>query len=632
MRFNIDAFLAAPKKYLDQLDTQDIFEFLNYANELYRNAEVTAVSDDMYDLIEAYAKKRDPTNAFFTLVGAPVKEKVKLPEWMGSQDKIRDDSKALASWKKKYPGPYVLSDKLDGISGMFYVNKNKVHLYTRGDGEYGQDVTGIYKWVKDSFGTPAEGMMVRGEFILSKANWERIKHKGANARNVLAGQLNAKKHDPEICQYIEFIAYEYMSSKKPFYESLNELEGMGFRVVPRVLLDEATLTNEHLADYLILRRKSALYEIDGIVVRDNAVHRIMKEKNPKYSFAYKTILTHDEAEVVVHAVEWNVSKDGFIKPTVMFNAVVLNGVTIQKATGFNGAFIEAHGIGPGSRVVIIRSGDVIPHIVRVLSGSANGKPSMPDIPYTWNESHVDLVAVGEGSEEQVLKQMEHFVKTLDIDHVGPGVIRKLYKAGFTTLESLFTVTKKDLLTMEGIQEKGAEKIMAAFKKGLEGVSCLKLMVASNIFGRGFGEKKMAAILETNPEILEFKSIKTLKETEGVAKITATKFLEKLDAFYAFAKKIGMKKGCPEAKPGPGPSKPKGTAEGTLAGKTIVFTGFRDKALEQRVLEAGGKMGTTVSKNTSLVVAADVGEASSKLEKARALGVEVVSREAFVMGM
>lgn len=97
----------------------------------------------------------------------------------------------------------------------------------------------------------------------------------------------------------------------------------------------------------------------------------------------------------------------------------------------------------------------------------------------------------------------------------------------------------------------------------------------------------------------------------------------------------MKKGCPEAKPGPGPGPgpgPKPGPEGALTGKTIVFTGFRDKALEQRVVEAGGKMGTTVSKNTSLVVAADLGEASSKLEKARALGVPVVSREGFVKGM
>jgi len=618
MKFNVDKFTERPKEYLDTLSLSVILEFLDYANELYRNEEQTAVSDEWYDFIYEYAKAKDPKNPFFKLVGAPVKDKVELPEWMGSQDKIRDDSKALEAWKKKYPGPYVLSDKLDGISGLFYVKNNQVHLYTRGDGSHGQNVTGIYNYIESSIGKYERNMMVRGEFIISKANWDKIKHLGANARNVLAGQLNAKTHNPEICQYIQFIAYEYVSSKQPFFESLNALEVLGFSVVPRKLVEEETLTNEALADYLIARRKASAYEIDGIVVRDNEIHRIIKGKNPKYSFAYKTILTHEEAEVFVYEVQWNVSKDGFIKPTVLFNPVVLNGVTIKKATGFNAAFIEEHKIGPGAKVVIIRSGDVIPHIVRVVTPS---KPSFPE-KYVWNDSHVDILAVDESGEEQVLKQMEHFVKTLDVDFMGPAVVRKLYKSGFDSIESLFKLTKKDLLALDGIQEKGADKIFNALQKSLEKTTCPKLMVASNLFGRGFGEKKIEAIVATNPEILEFKVIKKLKPTDGVAGITETKFMEKLPEFYKFAKRIGFK--CTKKLP------PQETS-GAFEGMTVVFTGFRNKEWEEKIKAAGGKMGTTVSKNTSLVVAADVEEESEKLKKAKELGVKVVGKEGF-MGM
>lgn len=617
MKFNVEKFTERPKEYLDTLSLSVILEFLDYANELYRNEEKIAVSDEWYDFIYEYAKAKDPKNPFFKQVGAPVKDKVELPEWMGSQDKIRDDSKALGTWKKKYPGPYVLSDKLDGISGMFYVKNNQVHLYTRGDGSHGQNVTGIYNYIQSSIGKYERNMMVRGEFIISKANWDKIKHLGANARNVLAGQLNAKTHNPDICQYIEFIAYEYMSSKQPFFESLNALEVLGFSVVPRKLVEEETLTNEALADYLIARRKASAYEIDGIVVRDNEIHRIVKGKNPKYSFAYKTILTHEEAEVFVYEVQWNVSKDGFIKPTVLFNPVVLNGVTIKKATGFNAAFIEENKIGPGAKVVIIRSGDVIPHIVRVVTPS---KPSFPE-KYVWNDSHVDILAVDASGEEQVLKQMEHFVKTLDVDFMGPAVVRKLYKSGFDSIESLFKLTKKDLLALEGIQEKGAEKIFNALQKSLEKTTCPKLMVASNLFGRGFGEKKIEAIVATNPEILEFKMIKKLKPTDGVAGLTETKFMEKLPEFYKFAKRIGFK--CTKKLP---PHKTSGEFEGM----TVVFTGFRNKEWEEKIKAAGGKMGTTVSKNTSLVVAADVEEESEKLRKAKELGVKVIGKEEFVL--
>jgi len=106
-----------------------------------------------------------------------------------------------------------------------------------------------------------------------------------------------------------------------------------------------------------------------IVVRDNQHHSIISGKNPKYSFAFKTILTHEEAEVIVSHVEWNISKDGFLKPTVYFNPIHIGGVKIQKATGFNASFIQSNTIGPGSHIVIIRSGDVIPYIVRTLSPS-----------------------------------------------------------------------------------------------------------------------------------------------------------------------------------------------------------------------------------------------------------------------
>ena len=634
MPFDLEAYLKKPKDYMSSADLEDIFAFLQEANEYYRNTSETLLSDELYDLLYEYAKKKNPKHPFFKQVGAPVKEKVELPEWMGSLDKIRDDPKALLKWKKDYPSPYVTSDKLDGISGMFAIANGQINLYTRGDGKYGQLINHVLPFIQSSYQAtllPKEKTLIRGEFIISKANWKKIAHRGANARNVVAGQLNAKQADPEIAQYLDFVAYELVAPKKPFSEGLEYIKNLGFKVVPWKVIEAEELTNDYLSNHLLQRREASLYEIDGIVVRDNLAHNIVKGKNPKYAFAYKTILTHDKAEVLVLAVEWNVSKDGLIKPTVLFNPVSIAGVKIQKATGFNASFIESNKIAPGAKVIIIRSGDVIPHIVEVTTPAK--APSFPDMPYEWTETHVDIKVKGSADNKQMqLRQLEHFVNTLDIKHIGPGVLKKMMDKGVDKVEDLFALEKKDLLLLEGIQEKGAEKIYTSLRQAIANVPCARLMAASNLFGRGFGEKRLQLILDHHPSIQELKPLAKLETVEGVGAIIAKQFLESLPAFYAFAKRIGYSTcGVVKAK-SPKPDSP-GTGSApsgpSLTGQTFVFTGFRDKQLEERVTDLGGKVTGSVSKNTTLVVAADPQESSTKLQKARDLGIPILSKEAFL---
>ena len=626
MPFQLDAYLSKPKDYLKTVTLEEVFAFLQEANEYYRNTTETLLSDELYDFLYDYAKKKDPQHPFFKQVGAPVKEKVELPEWMGSLDKIRDDPKALLKWKKEYDAPYVMSDKLDGISGMYAINKGQVNLYTRGDGTHGQLVTGLLPYLTDKIQLPKEKTLVRGEFIISRANWKKIQHRGANARNVMAGVLNAKQPDPEIAQYVDFVAYELVAPKKPFTEGLEYVRALGFKTVPWKTADQDTLTNELLSDYLMERRQASLYEIDGIVVRDNLPHNIVKGKNPKYAFAYKTILTHDKAEVTVLQVEWNVSKDGLIKPTVIFPPISLGGVKIQKATGFNASFIETHKIGPGAKVVIIRSGDVIPHILEVVKGAAT--PYLPEMPYEWTPTHIDIIVKGDGENKQMqLRQLEHFVNVLDIKFIGPGVLQKLMDHGIDKIEDLFSLEKKDLLLIPGIQEKGAEKIYTSLRASLTTVTCAKLMAASNLFGRGFGEKRLQLILDHHPQIEQLKPLGALQSIEGVGAVMEKQFLEKLPLFYAFAKKIGFDR-CGVAAPSP-PKKRSSPLVATMAGQNIIFTGFRSKELEEQVIERGGKIASGVTKNTTLVVAMDVNEESSKLKKARELGVRIISKEEFL---
>jgi NAD-dependent DNA ligase len=649
LRANPAAALKAYTKSKDQKKADELAALLEQANEAYRNTNAPLLSDDIYDIAEDHLRKIAPKHPFLQRVGALEHgDKVKLPYWMGSLDKIKDDGeKAIAKFTKAYPGSYVVSHKLDGNSGMLvYSPGQPTRLYSRGDGKEGQDLTGMLRYVKlphNAVGEKEkENVAVRGELIISRQNWSAIADKGANARNVVAGAMHAKHPDPDIAKRIDFVAYELLHPKMPFGEGLTYLERAGFNVVWHDDVDDDNLTVENLSKILVREREDAEYEIDGIVLMHDDVHKQPSGKNPKYAFAFKSILTQEEAEVTVSGVEWRISKDGAIKPTVVFPGVSLGGATIQRATGNNAAFIEKNKIGVGARIVIIRSGDVIPKVIRVTR-PAPGGPSMPEIPYEWNSTHVDVMVVNDNdtiSAEQKLRNLEHFAKTLSIKHVAVGTLKKLADAGHDSVAALLKLSVADVAGLEGFQTTSATNVVAGLQKAKREATCMDWMVASNIFGRGLGSRKIAAITRELPQILAgtTPTLAELTQIEGVGEATANAFLAGLSAFHQFMRDIGVPCRATGMAADAAPKdknkkekdkeKPNKKAVAKFAGAVLVFTGFRNKEWEQAVEAAGGKVSSAISGKTTLVVAADPDESSTKLNKARDLGIKIISKQEF----
>lgn len=625
--------------YKTEGDGDKLAKLLEKASAAYYNTGESLLSDDIFDMAKDHLTKIAPSHPFLQQVGAPIAagDKVTLPYWMGSMDKIRDDPKALDKWVDKYDGEYVISDKLDGNSGMIvYDSQLKPKMYSRGDGKVGQDISHLLPFIQ---GVPKKGVVttpglaVRGELIISKKNWDTISDLGANARNVVAGALHKKKPKPEIATKIDFVAYDMVNPRttKPSV-SFDALAKLGFIVVSHKTLSKKDLTMDNLSKILMDRRNSSPYECDGIIVAHNENHPIVANSNPKYAFAFKSILTHDEAEVVVSHIEWNVSKDGYIKPTIYFPPVTIAGAKIQRATGFNGSFIETNQIGPGSRIVIIRSGDVIPHVVRVLTPAASGKPQMPEIPFEWTDTHVDIVAAEKDGAEQRQRTLEHFSKTLDIPFVAAGTLKKLVDAGFDTIPRLLSITEADLLKIDGFKKVSAAKVAKSLKDVRESVTCVQMMAASNIFGRGMGEKKLQVIVKALPQILERQkpSRAELVAIEGVGPATVDSFLNGLTAFFALMDEMNMpcRSVSTKTKPSDVAHQDKPQQAKPLNNITVVFTGFRAKDWEEAITAAGGKVTTSVSRNTTMIVAADPSENSSKLEKARELNIPIMSKTQF----
>lgn len=621
-----------PYMVLNNLSENDIVAIIQKANYDYYNSESPLFSDQLYDLVKEYLEKKNPNHPILKNVGAAIgfdERKEKLPYFMGSLDKIKTDSKVLEKWSDKYKGEYVISDKLDGNSALLYWNNCQLKLFSRGDGKVGQNISHLLHFIKNipSF-AGKDTYAVRGELVISKEDFEkRLSLKGANARNMVAGLINSKVPDLEIASYTQFIAYEVIYPELKPVDQMKMLTKNGYKVVNYDIIKNINI--DVLSNFLVERRKESEFEIDGIVVAHNNVYK-REDANPDYAFAFKSIHTMEKAEVIVTHVEWNLSKDGYYIPVVNFNDVKLAGVIIKRAHGFNGKFIKDNNIGPGSRIIIMRSGDVIPYITEILSSSETGKPQMPEVDYEWSKSGVDIIlSAKDSSNELKLKNIEYFFDKIDIKGVSKATVKKIYDAGFKTIKAILNINKQELLSIPGFKEKTANNILEGLHERIKTLKCNEVMDASNIMGRGIGAKKIELITKAFPAIQEKRYIPTLHELigiKGVETTTAEQFISNLPAFFKFLDDNDIHCGHEKT---PKIDNIDTSKQMEFLGQKIVFTGFRDEDLESYIVKRGGQITSSVSKNTNYVIVKDASKSTSKIEKAVSLGVVVISRDDFV---
>jgi DNA ligase (NAD+) len=621
------------------LKASELVKILKDADNAYFNSGQAILTDYQYDEIKDYFKEKYPKNPYLKEIGfKPLdKLKVKLPYFLGSQDKIKyENKKELNSWISKFFNPleYVISEKLDGISCLIVSSndKDEIKLYTRGDGINGQDISKFKDFIKSIPKKLPKGVAIRGELLLSKSNWEKVKNEGVNARNLVAGVINSKTPNKLVLPLIDFVAYDLLSERISNFESLKKIKKMGFDVVKHTLIKKQ-LDNELLLELLKDFKTKSNYEIDGIVITHNKGYPVSNGKNPEFSFAFKSNSLVDKAEVIVTDVEWNISKDKYLKPIVKFDPVKLDGVVIRKATGFNADFIVKNKIGFGSIITIQRSGGVIPDIVEILKESDNGNAIMPNIPYKWNKTKIDIIAdTEEKNREHDIKSYTFFMKSLEIKGVGEGIITKLYDNSYDTLKKIINITKDELIEIEGFKDKSADNVLNGLSE-IKKKSCMEIMIASNLLGRGMGGKKLDLILSKFPFICTDKSkakeltILEIKSINGMGDVGAQQFIENLNNFYDFYEDLGMNIKEPEKKQTEN-KKPMSKINKKLENKHFVFTGFRNKDFEKEIKDNNGYVDSTVTKTTNYLVIKDKTKITEKVKKAEEKGVIIITEEEF----
>jgi len=606
-----------PEKYAYKAPISNLEKILTIASQKYYSEDEPIISDQVYDIVLEILQERDPNNKILNNIGfKSTNDKIKLPYFMGSMNKIKTKD-GVKTWITKYNthSKFIISDKLDGISALYTNNK----LYTRGNGEYGRDISSIIKYL----GIPKlDNVVLRGELIISKENFDKNRGEYTSARSMVNG-LIALKYGNDLLSILDFVVFEVIEPKLPPYDQLEYIKQKGFKVPNYKMVDYGHIIywNSDEDNFLKKTLKNfkidSKYDIDGIIVTHNILYsRIIG--NPKNSIAFKS---NDYGKVTkVVDIEWSVSKYGVLIPRIKFEKLDL-GSMIEYCTGFSAKYIFNNCLGPGSKIRVILSGDVIPYIVEIISSTY---PKMPSIGYRWTDNKLHCILLEDDSELSK-KKILHFIKTIKIDYLSSGIISKLYENGYTTISSILNIKKEELLNIDGFKETLSNKLITSIHTITSKPIYLGLlMVASLEFDRGYGLKRIKKILDKYPCIMEDGiTLEQLINIDGFQIKTAKQFMDNFEGFKIFLNKLGLEYYVQSEE-----SNIKINKNPNIDEKYFVMTGFRDTDIIDYISNNGGVIQNDVNMKTDYLIIKDSDSQSSKLKKAKIMGVDILLKEDF----
>jgi DNA ligase (NAD+) len=564
-------------------------------------------------------------------------------------DELREFHKRVL--KKISECKYVVEPKIDGLGvALVYEDGKFIRGATRGDGKVGEDVTLNLKTIR-SIPLKIEddrlvNFEVRGEVYMPLPGFREMNKKReekgepvfANPRNASAGSI--RQLDPKIPAsrpldiFIYSLSYTEGLGFHTHWDSQSALKNAGFKVNPKAKLCSDLEEVIKYCEELESKRDEMGYEIDGAVIKVNELEhqRILGEttKHPRWAIAYK--FKARQATTTLLDIKWQVGRTGAITPVAKLEPVEVGGVTISRATLHNEDEIRKKDLRKGDVVLVERSGDVIPQVIKPITEKrpadsepfemitecpeCKGEIIRPEGEARWRCTNLQCPA-------QLKRRIQHFASrnAMDIEHLGPETVDKFLDAELIKgLDDLYSLEKKDILKLEGFEEKSAENLLNAIDKSK------KCDLSRLIFGLGirhvgqYAAQLLAFRFKNIDRIAEAK-LEELENIKGIGKETA-------ESIASFLGDPSNKKLIDTLKNhGVNPKEEEG---GPLEGKQFVFTGsledFSREEASEAVTRLGGMVSNSVSKNTDFLVAGD--KAGSKLEKAKKLGVKVIGEEEF----
>ena len=570
-----------------------------------------------------------------------------LDNAMGEEE-LRDFDRRVRGLLKGEDYAYVAELKLDGLSMAVHYRDGKLaQAITRGDGVTGEDVTENARTIRSIplHMKEREGVEVRGEVVLTRKGFEKLNaecaaggtRQFANPRNAAAGSLRVLDPSITASRQLDYFTYFLLERGKQAcptqWEALETLKELGFKVGLHRKRCGGIEELVEFCNHWEGRRDSLPFEIDGVVAKVDSVEQQGRlgwtAKAPRWAIAYK--FAARQAETVVDDIIVNVGRTGVLTPTAVLKPVNVGGVTVSRATLHNEDEIDRLGVEIGDTVLLERAGDVIPHVVRVVrQGKTRRKFKMPaHCPVCGGEV---VRAEGEAASRcintncpaRLKESVLHFAArgVMDIDGLGDALVNQLVDHGLVTnLADLYRLTAEQLIDLERMGKKSAEKLLANID------SSRKQPLPRILNGLGIpfvGERTAQFLAEAfgDMDTIVAASEDELQRAEEVGPKVAQSirrfFHEKRNRELVNRLRSEGLSFTHERR------RPEG---GKLAGQTFVLTGTlssltREEA-KDRIERAGGKVAGSVSRKTTYVVAGE--EAGSKLDKANELGVKVIDQ-------
>jgi NAD-dependent DNA ligase len=605
-----------------------LVQSITQANEAYRNGKTLLMTDEEYDAAVDLLSSKVPNHPLLKKIRSPPNSTngliVKMPYYLGSLDKAKV-SEELAKWLSKSAAgsKYVISEKLDGISGLW--NPCEKKLYLSGDDNTGVDVSSWLKYISLSQTTYSsdipEDVWIRGELIMSKD----MVPVGRLGRSIINGIFHHKVPNPLEAAKVRFVGYEVMGMDPSLSVQQQMAWLQNWKIwVPWSLAVKDLPAGNALTELLTKRRLESIYEMDGLVIKMNipVVPRVQKG-NPKDAIAWKPPNGEAKMTVVVQ-VEWNASATGKLVPRVEIKPVHIGGSTITYVSGVNARRIVDWNIGPGATVVIRKGGDVIPVIDRVEVPAVVTFP--PEGTWEWDGNSVDASNIKQKSADSttIVAQYMKMVTRLGWENVGPAQMKSVVDAGYTTIPILRNVPQVKLIELLG-PVKGAHLYKLLQADGWTKATEIDLFVASPICPSGIGKTRLDALTVIESDVTRW-SNSTLVAPKGWSADALKEFQGTWTIYEDFRKNQWSFIPYPVA-----PVKISDTSLPVATIGSIVFTGFRDADLEAKLLAKGYKVVDTVKSDTKAVLIADKEDpntyTSTKIDKAKNIPGCVILRKA-----
>lgn len=550
--------------------------------------------------------------------------------------------------------------KMDGIAiSACYENGVFVRGVTRGDGRKGDDITNNLKTIATlplqlPIANPPAVLEVRGEVFMTRAIFDDLNRQRsnedaelwANPRNAAAGTL--KLLDPrEVARRQLSIVFYGIATESTHQHSLQSECHCYLRSIGLPTLQQTTTTDNlegiwSFIDKVHQLRPSLPFQIDGIVIKLDSLH-LERElgntaKHPRWAIAYK--FAAEQAITQIHAITVQVGRSGVLTPVAELEPVNLAGSTISRATLHNADEVQRKDIRVGDFVYIEKGGDVIPKVVKVITEKRNPNSQSWQMPFecpicgTKVEKIAGEVAVRcpnrLGCSQQTLRRLIHFAGkgAMDIDGMGKRVIEQLVEKGYIKSPSdIYKLTAEELSTLDGFKGKSIHNLLTAIDRSRH-IALSKLIMALGIPHIGVGTAEELALKAKSLEKLASMTSEQFLEIGGIGEKGAEALVEYFTLPAHRDELLELLK-CgvsPQASQGPV------FENHAFSNKTFVLTGtlqnYSRTQAANLIKERGGRISESVSKKTDFLLTGEA--AGSKLEKAKSLGITILSEDDFIL--